>query len=123
MFVAAPAALIPSENPQKLTVAMIAARRMIFSMVISSLLDLKRGIYTCGCHNVRFLSGRLFLLSCTQINHHDFQSCSKFRKSRIMSPIECALSVSKKIPDVLITRMIPHYERDPVFATMIFHHA
>ena len=40
-----------------------------------------------------------------------------------MSPIEYALMVSKKIPDVLVSRMIPHYERDPVPATMIFHHA
>ena len=50
-------------------------------------------------------------------------SCSKFRKCRIVSPIEYALSVSKKIPDVLMSRMIPHYERDSVTATIIFHRA
>ena len=50
-------------------------------------------------------------------------SCSKCRDSRMVSPIECALSVSKKIPDVLMSRMIPHYERDLVPATIIFHHA
>ena len=36
---------------------------------------------------------------------------------------EYALLVSKKIPDVLMSRMIPHYERDLVPATIIFHHA
>src|SRR5262249_17956074 len=48
-------------------------------------------------------------------------SCAKLRKSR--SCLRYALSVSKKIPDVLMSEMIPHYERDPVPATIIFNDA
>jgi hypothetical protein len=34
-------------------------------------------------------------------------SCSKLTKSPILSPIECVLSVSNKIPDVLMSRVVP----------------